>query len=155
MLINLAKFLEPIVQKLYCDLPSYSSPEIVTGTSSRPDLLAINKKDSLYVVELTVRHETNTEKNERGKKEKYKNLLRDDTLKRVCKEIKFINLVMTTAGIYSKESDQFFKMSKDLNVDDTTVKYIASKLIEICIRSSYYIFCMRMKDWTDPDLMDF
>ena len=46
-------------------------------------------------------------------------------------------------------------MLKELNVDDNAVKYIASKLIEICIRSSYYIFCMRMKDWTDPELMDF
>ena len=68
MLLNLAKFIEPIVKKLYCDLPSYSSPEIVTGSSSRPDLLAINKKNNLYVVELTVGHETNTEKNEKRKK---------------------------------------------------------------------------------------
>ena len=155
MLINLAKVLEPIVKKLYCDLASYSSPEIVTGSSSRPDLLAIDKKYNLYVVELTVGHETNTEKNEQRKKEKYEHLLRDETLKRVYKKIKFINLVMTTAGIYSKESDQFFKMLEDLSVDDIAVKYIASKLIEICIRFSYYIFCMRMKDWTDPELMDF
>ena len=89
------------------------------------------------------------------KKDKYEHLLRDDTLKRVYKKVKFINVVMKTAGIYSKESDQFLKMLKDLNVDDTVVKYITSKLIEICIRSSYYIFCMRMKDWTDPELMDF
>ena len=54
MLINLAKFLEPIVKKLYFDLPSYSSPEIVTGSSSRPDILAIDRKNNLYVVELTV-----------------------------------------------------------------------------------------------------
>ena len=80
---------------------------------------------------------------------------RDDALKRIYKKITFINLVMTTAGIYSEESDRFSKMLKELNVDDTAVKYIASKLIEICIRSSYYIFCMRMKDWTDPELMDF
>ena len=62
---------------------------------------------------------------------------------------------MTTVGIYSRESDQFFKMFKELNVDDTAIKYIASMLTEICIRSSYYIFCMRMKDWTGPELMDF
>ena len=155
VLLNLAKFIEPIVKKLYCDLPSYSSPEIVTGSSSRPDLLAIDEKNKRYVVELTVGHETNTEKNEKRKREKYEHLLRDGTLKRVYKKIKFINLVMTTAGIYSRESDQFFKMLQELKVDDTAVKYIASKLIEICIRSSYYIFCMRMKDWTDPELMDF
>ena len=140
---------------IYCDLPSYSSPEIVTGLSSRPDLLAFDKKNNLYVLELTVGHETNTEKNEKRKKEKYEQLLRDGTLKRVYKEIKFINLVMTTAGIYSRESDQFFKMLQEMNADDTAVKYIASKLIEICIRPSNFIFCMRMKDWTDPELMDF
>ena len=122
MLLNLAKFIESTVKKLYCDLPSYSSPEMVNGSSSRPDLLAIDKKNNLYVVELTVGHETNTEKNEQRKKEKYDHLLRDGTLKRVYKKIKFINLVMTTAGIYSKESDQVFNMLKELIVDDTAVK---------------------------------
>ena len=154
VLLNLTKFIEPFAKKLYCYLPSYSLPEIVTGSSSRPDLLAVDKKNNLYSVELTVGHETNAEKNERRIREKYEHLLRDGTLKRVYKNIKFINLVITTAGIYSRESDQFFKMLKELNVDDNAVQYIASKLNEICIRSSYYIFCMRMKDWTDPELMD-
>ena len=36
---------------------------------------------------------------------------------------------MATAGVYSRESDQFFKMLKELNIDD--LKYITSKLIEI------------------------
>ena len=83
MLLYLTKFIEPFVKKLYCDLPSYSSPEIVTGSSSRPDLLAVDEKNNLYVVELTVGHETNAEKNERRKREKYEHLLRDSTLKRV------------------------------------------------------------------------
>ena len=62
---------------------------------------------------------------------------------------------MTTAGIYSRESDQFFNIMKELNVDNAAVKYIASKLIVICIRSSYYLFCMKIKDWIDPELKDY
>ena len=30
-----------------------------------------------------------------------------------------------------------------------------SKIMNIAIRSTYFIFCRRNKDWTDPDLMDF
>ena len=80
----------------------------------------------------------------------------DDTaVKYIASKLIEICIRSSYAGIYSRESDQFFKMLQELKVDDTAVKYIASKLIEICIRSSYYIFCMRMKDWTDPELMDF
>ena len=28
-------------------------------------------------------------------------------------------------------------------------------VMNIAIRLTYYIFCRRNKDWTDPDLMDF
>ena len=67
----------------------------------------------------------------------------------------FLNLVMTVIGIYSKHSEEFSKMLKDLNIDNTAATYISTKLKEICIRSSYYIFCMRTKEWTGLDLMNF
>ena len=53
MLLNLANFLQPIVKKLYCDIPSFLSPEIVTGTAARPDLLVVDRINNLYIIELT------------------------------------------------------------------------------------------------------
>ena len=42
VLLNLVKFLQPIVKKLSCDIPSFLSPEIVTGTAARPNLLVVD-----------------------------------------------------------------------------------------------------------------
>ena len=155
VLLNLAHFLQPIVKKLYCDIPSLLSPEIVTGTAVRPDLLVVDRMNNLYVIELTVGHESNTVANATRKAKKYEHVLNDSDLKRLHRKICFVNLVMTAISIYSKHSEEFFKMLKDLNVDNTAATYISTKLTEICIRSSYYIFCMRTKEWTEQDLMNF
>ena len=61
---------------------------------------------------------------------------------------------MTSIGIYSKHSEEFFKIFKDLNIDNNAATYISTKLTEICILSSYYVFCMRTKEWTELDLMN-
>ena len=155
MLLNLANFLQPIVKKLYCDIPSCLSPEIVTGTAARPDLLVVDGMNNLFIIELTVGHESNTVANTTRKAKKHEHLLNDSDLKRSHRKICFVNLVMTAIGIYSKRSEEFFKMLKDLNIDNTAATYISTKLKEICIRSSYYIFCMRTKEWTELDLMNF
>jgi hypothetical protein len=34
-------------------------------------------------------------------------------------------------------------------------KYYVRKIITICIRSSYYIFCKRNKEWDNPQLMPY
>ena len=113
MLLNLANFLQPIVKKPYCDIPSFLSPEIVTGTAARPDLLVVDKMNNLFIIEITVGHESNTVANATRKAKKYEHLLNDSDLKRSHRKICFVNLVMTTIGIYSKHSDDFFKMFKD------------------------------------------
>ena len=46
----LPKFIEPIVKKLYYALPFYLSPEIVTDSRSRPDLIVIDKIDNIFSV---------------------------------------------------------------------------------------------------------
>ena len=60
VLVNLANFLQPIVKKLYCDIPSFLSPGIVTGTAVPPDLLVVDRMNNLFIIELTVGHESNT-----------------------------------------------------------------------------------------------
>ena len=94
----------------------------------------------LTVIELTVGHESNTVANATRKAKKYDHLLNHSDLKRSHRKIYFVNLVMTAIGIYSKHSEEFFKMLKDLNIDNNAATYISTKLTEICIRSSYYLF---------------
>ena len=48
VLLKSANFLQPIFKKLYCDIPSFLSPEIVTGTAARPDLLVVDGKNNFF-----------------------------------------------------------------------------------------------------------
>ena len=60
---NLANFLQPVVKKFYDDIPSFLSPEIITGSTARPHLLVVDERNDLFIIELTVGHESNAEAN--------------------------------------------------------------------------------------------
>ena len=117
----------------------------MTGTAARPDLLVADRMSDLFIIELTVDHESNMVANATRKAKKYKHLLNDSNLKRSHRKICFVNPLMTAIVIYSKHSEEFFRMSKDLNIDNTAATYISTKLAEICIRSSYYLFLYENK----------
>ena len=69
------------------------------------------------------------------------------------KTVKFINLSVSAVGVFDQELLDFIEMLKELNVDNNHQKYILRKVINIAIRSTYYIFCCRNKEWSNPDLM--
>ena len=127
----------------------------MTGTAARPDLLVVDRMNNLFIIELTVGHESNMVANPTRKAKKNEHLLNDRDLKCLHRKICFVNLVITAIGIYSKHSEEFFKVFKDLDIDNNAAMYISTKLTVICIRSSYYIFLMRTKEWTELDLMNF
>ena len=118
VLLSLPIFLQPIVKKLYCDIPSFLSPVIETGTAARPDLLVVDRMNNLFIFEPTVGHESNTVANATRKAKKYEHFLNDSDLKLLHRKICFLNLVITAIGIYSKHSEEFFKMFTDLNIDN-------------------------------------
>ena len=130
---------------MYVDLPGmFQSPDMVTGPSHRPDLIVIDKSNHMFVVELTAGHEIAVESNVKRKAERYRQFLMDRSLNRTYKGIKFINLVVSTGGVMiAKDSYGIFPMLKKLACDQVSVRYITVKLIEVCIRTSYYLFCMR------------
>ena len=138
---------------MYVDLPGFISPSVVTGDKYRPDLLLTTKDNCLYILELTVGYETNLRNNINRKHEKYKELIRE--LNNHFTTIKFINLSISAIGVFEKESSTFLKMLKDLDIDENHIKYCIKKIINIAIRSTYYIFCCRNKEWTKPELMKF
>ena len=70
----------------------------------------------------------------------------------MCRKVKFINLSLGAIGIYSKSQDTSDLLS-DLEVDKVHWSYLLSKISNVCIRTTYYLFCLRDKDWTDPSLL--
>ena len=141
------------IQNIYADLPSFPNPSVITGDHFRPDLLILTKDNCLYILELTVGYETNLRNNINRKRLKYDKLIMDQRKK--FNTVKFINLSISALGVFDKESASFLKMLEDMHVDKTFTKYLTKRIINIAIRSTYYIFCCRNKEWTKPDLLKF
>ena len=138
---------------LYADLPSFLSPNVITGDSLRPDLVLFSNNSILYILELTLGFESNIHINNGRKASKYSSLLLDQ--KHAYSDVKFINLSMSTLVIMGKSSESVLLMFDDLKVGTTAQKYVMKKVMNIAIRCSYYIFCRRNKPLTNPGLMDF
>ena len=62
---------------------------------------------------------------------------------------------MSALGVFDKSCESLTKMSKDLDIEVPIQRRLLWKVMNIAIRSTYYILCQRNKDWNDPDLMDF
>ena len=56
---------------LYADLPSFSSPSLITGDSLRSDLVLVLNNTTVYLLELTVGFESNIKVNSDRKAAKY------------------------------------------------------------------------------------
>ena len=137
---------------LYADLPTFLSPSFITGSAFRRDLLIITKENVLYILELTIGFETNIQINSERKASKYHPL--QQTLLPNYKQIKFINISMGALGTIGSSSESFIDLLKSLGFNDKVQKHILSNLINITIRSTYFIFCCRNKPWTSHDLLN-
>jgi len=103
----------------------------------------------LYIWELTLGFETNIELNSKRKAMKYDPLIQD-IRSQYC-AINFINLSMSALGIYDASSDTILTMMNDPGIDNSVQKSIIKKIINIAVRSTYYIFCRRNNTWpTQP-----
>ena len=107
----------------------------------------------LYILELTVGFETNLKTNSDRKHEKYLTLITDQ--ENVYDEVKFVNVSISSLGVFGESTNTLFDMLHDLKYDEQRIKYVKKKIIATCIRTSYYIFCRRNKDWNNPELLNF
>ena len=69
--------------------------------------------------------------------------------------IRFVNLSMSSLGVFSDECSTFLDMMNDIGIDKKQQRYIIKKVINIAIRATYYIFFCRNRNWDSPDLMQF
>ena len=138
---------------LYADIPGFPSPSIITGDDLRPDLLLKTKDNCLYILELTIGFQKNLSNNAERKRLKYTRLVSD--LRSQYKSVTFVNLSMSSLGIYANSCLSFLKMCDSLSIDNQHKRFLISKLSTISIRTTYYIFCCREKPWNNPDLLCF
>ena len=92
--------------------------------------------------------------NSNRKKTKYKRK-RQKRKKEQYNNVKFVNLSISTLGVFDEASKDFLDMLLDLGFDKPRRDYVIWNIINITIRTSYYIFCCRNKKWSNPDLMKF
>ena len=105
----------------------------------------------LYVIESTVGFESNLNNNAVRKKEKYLNLIKEMSRNYRC--VKFVNLSMSSFGVFSDECSTFLDMMNDIDIDKKQQLYIIKKMINIAIRATYYIFCCRNRNWGSPHVL--
>ena len=152
----IAKSLQLVINvhsSLYADVKGFLNPSVITGDNYRPDLLFLIQFKCLYVLELTVGFESNLNNNGVRKKEKYLNLINEMSRNYRC--VRFVNLSMSSLGVFSDECSTFLDMMNDIGIDKKQQRYIIKKMINIAIRATYYIFCCRNRNWDSPDLMQF
>ena len=85
-----------------------------------------------------------------GKKNKYKELLRQQ--KQYFNDNKCVYISLSCLGVFAKESDTFLKMLENVGFSKAHNMYCVKKMTKIAIRTSYYIFCCRNKEWENPKL---
>ena len=139
--------------KIYADLAESPSPSMITGDEYRPDLLIITPDNVLYITELTVGFETNLHNNVKRKEARYKELIKQQS--KNFKSVKFVNLSISSLGVFDKECLSFLEMLDTIGLDKNHQKYCIKKIMSIAIRTTYYIFCCRNKEWSNPELMNF
>ena len=105
--------------------------------------LDISKNSILYLLELTVGFESNTQINSDRKASKYNSLIKD--LKYTYSDVKFVNLSMSTIGIIGNSSESLLLVLDDLNLDKPAQNSVIRKVMNIAIRCTYYVFCRRNK----------
>jgi hypothetical protein len=126
------------------------NPSVITGDSLHPELLLVTENRCLYILEHTVGYESNLQVNANRKRQKYLDLINEQ--KADYDKVKFVNLSLSTLGVFSRSSENFDGMLSSLKCDAKYSKYVKKKIVNMCTRTSYYIFCKRNKVWDNPKI---
>ena len=59
---------------------------------------------------------------------------------------------MGAPGTIGKNTN-LLEMLEAVGITGEAISYNMAKLINICIRCTYFIFCSRNKDWSNPKLL--
>ena len=150
--------------QLYADIDGYDNPatlfkrryqSIETNMDNnlrhraRPDTVLKND-NKIIAIELTCPYETNTEKSREFKKRRYENFKNE--LITPTSNFKLILLEITSLGFPTNDVKCFKDFILKLNLDYERNIY---KCQEVAIRTSFYIYCRRDKQWFNPELLSY
>ena len=94
---------------------------------------------SAQLLELTVSFESNIKINSDRTATKYHPLIIH--LQSSYSTVAFVNLSMSTLGIYGTSAESFLSMLTDLQFDEKAEKNALLKSMNIAARCTYHIFC--------------
>ena len=134
---------------VYCDVSDseFQNPSVITGDAKRPDIVIIKEREC-KVLELTVGFETNLKKNSDRKLKNYADLI---TRLGTNYDVKYFDLSMGGIGVIGNESKGVKTMFEKLGLKKEESDYLIRKIINVCLRSTYYIFWN--KKWESPSLL--
>ena len=134
----------------FVDIAGYPNPSIIAGNEQRPEF-AVIKSDNLLSLELAVGFETNIKKNFDRKTKRYQQLLAKLSNKY---KVYYVNLSLGAIGIIGKDSLIMTAMG-NFDLSKETLNFIVNRTaIHVCIRTTYYIYCMRNKEWENSELLN-
>ena len=70
-------------------------------------------------------------------------------------DVRYINVSMGACGFIEKDSRNFFELLRYIRVPENEILFLTKRITNICMGSSYYIFCRRNIEWTSPELLSF
>ena len=74
-------------------------------------------------------------------------------MKKIFKIRKVSLFLLVIVGVFANECVTFMKMLDNVGFSETHKMYCVRKMTSIAIRTSYYIFCCRNKDWENSVLL--
>ena len=149
ILLNIAKFLYSFPElDVYCDINKHFKNPSVKDTVL---ILFFIKNKLLLIIELTVGFETNMMKNFERKKEKYEQLIYNLSTEYT---VEYVNLslgALDVVKVVVNEKSELKKKLSKFGINDQSASFITKRIINIYIRTTYYIFCMRNKEWENSE----
>ena len=133
--------------EIYADLQGFRPPTQLFNRF-RPDIVLV-KENEITAIELTCCFETNIIKSNEYKKMKYENLEKD------CKtnaNVKKIFVEVTALAFVPKSINVLNKL---LNKHDINSLRMNLKISEVALRSSYFLYTQRNKQWKENDILKF
>ena len=119
--------------------------------SSRPDACIVTANGEVLPLELTVCHELNFEKARGCKEKRYRDLRKD--LKINCTKFEISLIEISTLGFVPTSIKELKrKTCKSFGI---AFDILLAKCSAVAIRTAYYIFNRRNKDWTNPLLIEY
>ena len=155
VLKHLAEYLSSVKKDLsiYADVDGFENPSIIAGVEVRPDMIIVNTTiRAIYVIELPIGFETNITKNCIRKTAHYRELCH--VLKQQYNVVEYFNLSMGAIGVFGSECKKIYDfLGNVIGLDVSQRNFVVRKLCGVCIRSTYFLFCMRDREWNNPELL--